>query len=221
MRYLLYIFTFFSFVVVPYSAYAGNDIVPNPPHVDEEIQVNCTGDDLTYVVYDSSDTPYLAGLCNTNFALGDEYLAYSPFYIAYYPTDDWFFTWPDTQPSPFNETNRWTFELLPTPAPPVTNHLWRSDNGFWGSTTIDDVTGSLTASVQATGADIWPLFRVVGIPIACLIALALIGFLYQAIYIPKTAKRGGKEIVNPNSPDLIYHDAKTLEFMRTYPHDKE
>ena len=98
-------------------------------------------------------------------------------------------------------------------SPTVSNNAtWRGNNGFWGSTTPISIVGDMTASVQNTGSSIWPLFKVVGIPIALILALALVNFMWQALYMPKNKK--ASEIVNSNGENFIYHSANDLEFKR-------
>lgn len=66
----------------------------------------------------------------------------------------------------------------------ASNATWGGD-GFWGSAfTTDDVSDTLEASVQATGADLWPLLVFVGIAIAFIIFLQMV-FLVNHSVKPK------------------------------------
>jgi len=94
-----------------------------------------------------------------------------------------------------------------------TNQTWGSNNGFWGDTSVGDVTTAMEASVQATGVNIYPLLTFVGIPLAFLLAGFLI-YLINKQLTPVTT--GKKEIVNPGGDDIIYHSAEDLEFRRNY-----
>jgi len=62
----------------------------------------------------------------------------------------------------------------PPPPPPPQTSIWGGSNGFWCSTTPSMIIDDMSASVADTGTNIWPLFAVVGIPIAFMIALYLV-----------------------------------------------
>ncbi len=51
---------------------------------------------------------------------------------------------------------------------------------FLGSTTPAELTASVANSVQTTGADIWPLVALVGIPLAFVIAAYVISLIKHA-----------------------------------------
>lgn len=97
----------------------------------------------------------------------------------------------------------------------TTNNTWHSQNGFWGSTTPISILGGMTASVQSTGASIWPLFKYVGIPLAFAIALHLINFIYNSV-VERKKRKNEITILNPNGEDFITHSAEDLEFKREY-----
>jgi len=94
----------------------------------------------------------------------------------------------------------------------IENATWGSPNGFWGDTTPTEIMGDMTASVQNTGAQIWPLFAFVGVVLAFGIAGLVVMFIKNSIK-PTT---GRKEIINPGGTDIIYHSAEDLEFKREY-----
>jgi len=96
--------------------------------------------------------------------------------------------------------------------PVVQNALWGSSNGFWGSTTPLDISETVVASVQATGIDIYPLLKFVGIPMGFLIALYLVWLINKTL----TPEKRGTRIINPDGDDIIYHSAEDLEFKREY-----
>lgn len=96
-----------------------------------------------------------------------------------------------------------------------TNQTWGSNNGFWGDTSIGDVTTAMEASVQATGANVWQLLTFVGIPLAFLLAGFLI-YLINKQLTPVKSSAENKEIINPGGSDFIYHSAEDLEFKRNY-----
>lgn len=70
----------------------------------------------------------------------------------------------------------------------VSTNMWGSDNGFWGSVDVSDVKGAMVASVQETGGSVWPMLKFVGIPLALIIALAVVNFIQQSVDYPKIAK---------------------------------
>lgn len=95
-----------------------------------------------------------------------------------------------------------------------TNATWGSNNGFWGDTTPTEIIGDMTAGVQNTGAQIWPLFAFVGVALAFGIAGLVV------MNIKTQVKPSRKEIINPKGEEFIYHSAEDLEFMREYGQDK-
>lgn len=97
---------------------------------------------------------------------------------------------------------------------PPENALWGSSNGFWGSTTPLDIAGTLQASVQATGVDIYPLLKFVGIPMGFLIALYLVWLINKTL-TPVPEKKLGKTL-DTDKEEFIYHSADDLEFKREY-----
>jgi hypothetical protein len=104
------------------------------------------------------------------------------------------------------------FHTEPYVAPVVVTNLWGSNNGFWGSTTPSVIAGDLEASVQATGANIWPLIAIVGIPVGFLIALWLVMLINKELTPIKETKKEKKY-------DFIYHSADDLEFKNNYGKD--
>jgi len=108
------------------------------------------------------------------------------------------------------------------------NRTWGSPNGFWGETTPTVVIDDMQASVAETGADIWPLFALLGVSIAFLIALAVINYIKQSAGEPAFAKTD-REIrariianeSNKKKEDFIYHSAEDLEFIREYGQEKK
>lgn len=87
-----------------------------------------------------------------NFVTGD----LEPFLIS------WFYSYENGNPS-ISLT-----DLNNPPAPP-NGSIWGTGNGIWGSTQVQDVSDTLTASVQETGLNLWPLLVFVGIVIAFVI----------------------------------------------------
>jgi len=92
------------------------------------------------------------------------------------------------------------------------DNIWGTTNGFWGDTTPTEIMGDMTASVQNTGAQIWPLFAFVGVVLAFGIAGLVVMFIKNSI----KPTIGRKEIINPGGTDIIYHSAEDLEFKREY-----
>jgi len=91
-----------------------------------------------------------------------------------------------------------------------TANIWGGSNGFWGSTTVSDVTETMTASVQTTGTNIWPMIKYMGIAMAFLFAY----YLIYLINIQLTPSK--KEEKKEKTVDIIYHSADDLEFKRNY-----
>ncbi len=89
------------------------------------------------------------------------------------------------------------------------NPTWGNSNGFWGSTTPTVIANDLKASVQSTGANIWPLLALVGIPMGFLIAFMLIRLINKELTPVQKPVEKKKE-------DFIYHSADDLEFKREY-----
>lgn len=52
---------------------------------------------------------------------------------------------------------------------------------FLGTTTPADLLASVTTGVQTTGADIWPLIVLAGIPIAFVVGGFIVSFVRRAI----------------------------------------
>lgn len=66
--------------------------------------------------------------------------------------------------------------ILPT-SPLNNNQTW-GDDGFWGaSVTTEDVKNDMVASVQATGANLWPMLIFLGV----VLAFAIFGYLVTSI----------------------------------------
>jgi len=74
-----------------------------------------------------------------------------------------------------------------TPAPSI----WKGNNGFWGSTTPMMIIDDMTASVQDTGANVWPLLTFVGIPVGFMIALYLVYMINAELKPTKTTDEPG------------------------------
>lgn len=101
-----------------------------------------------------------------------------------------------------------------------TNSTWGSSNGFWGdSFSAGDVSDTLQASVQATGADIWPLFTFVGIAIAFVIGLLLVSMI-QTTTQQNHFGKADKMVINPKGEEFIEHSVDDLEFKREYGQEK-
>lgn len=100
------------------------------------------------------------------------------------------------------------------------NQTWGSSNGFWGDNfTVNDIEDTLVASVQGTGANIWPLVALVGVPIGFLIAIWVSTLINDSVSKTEPKRKRGrprKTIINPDGEDFIYHSAKDLEFKREY-----
>ncbi len=119
--------------------------------------------------------------------------------------------------------DRWT--LTVTPAPVVTvvdfsesinisnptppNSTW-GDDGFWGSAvTTEDVREDMVASVQATGANLWPLLAFLGV----VLAFAIFGMVVNSISSsvkPKIERRQSKTF------DSVAFDAKADELQQFF-----
>jgi hypothetical protein len=103
------------------------------------------------------------------------------------------------------------------------NNIWVGGNGFWGSTTPSSILTTMSASVSETGGSIYPLIALVGIPIAFLLALALVSFIYQESQTKEAEKNKVQTIQTvkkkrgrPRKYNLIEHSASDLEFKRNY-----
>ncbi len=96
---------------------------------------------------------------------------------------------------------------------PNGNPTW-GDGGFWGSTgvvsdSVDGVIDGMEASVQATGADLWPMLIFLGI----VIAFAIFGWLVTSVKSsvkPKTPRTARKEF------DMDSFNSKADELMSFY-----
>lgn len=97
---------------------------------------------------------------------------------------------------------------------PISNSTWGTDNGFWGSTTPSTIISDMTASVQDTGTNLWPLFAMVGIPVAFFIALMLVSLINNQLTPPKNKKKD--DILNEKGEEFISHSVDDLEFKREY-----
>jgi len=135
----------------------------------------------------------------------------------------------DFEPEPY--TGDTIFSVL---ASENNSSIWQSNNGFWGSTTISDVTTSMEASVQATGINIYSLLKFMGLPILFTIALLLIHMINDQLSNKKATKsitnpvlvkrkrgRPRKTIINPTGSDFIEHSFNDLEFKRNYGSSKD
>lgn len=126
----------------------------------------------------------------------------------------------------YNSAPTFTFTVIDQP--PQSSIWGSSGNGFWGSTTVTDVTDTLEASVQATGVSIYPLLTFVGIPLGFLIAGLLIYLINKTLTPEKeTVINSNLEIApkrkrgRPRKYDLIYHSVEDLEFKRNYGRSKD
>jgi len=80
-----------------------------------------------------------------------------------------------------------TIFTIGNPPVPPSNATWGSPNGFWGETTPAVMIDDMSASVQDTGANVWPLFAFVGIPVGFAIAGYLI-FMIKMQLTPTVAE---------------------------------
>lgn len=93
------------------------------------------------------------------------------------------------------------------------NSIWGSSNGFWGDDfTAVDVKESMQASVQATGVSIWPLFALMGIPLAFIIAYYLVDFMYYSVYLGQTSKISSQ---SPYLDKMVYRPYKGYNRLRS------
>lgn len=88
-----------------------------------------------------------------------------------------------------------------------TNSTWGSSNGFWGDTTPSVIASDLTASVQDTGLNLWPLFAFLGVGLA---------FAIAGLLITNIREKSVPELKNKDGEDFIYHSNEDLEFRRNY-----
>jgi hypothetical protein len=93
----------------------------------------------------------------------------------------------------------------------LANNIWNSENGFWGSTTPGAIIGDMTASVQNTGANLWPLLAFVGVPIAFIIALYLIFMINQTLTPEKKKDEFSIDEFNKKADELQAFYSKTGE----------
>jgi len=83
------------------------------------------------------------------------------------------------------------FADIPAPAT-STNNTWGNDAGFWGDDfSTPELKDTLTASVQATGGDLWGLLVFAGV------ALAFIIFLQVVFLTKKSVKPTNKKEFDP------------------------
>jgi len=73
-------------------------------------------------------------------------------------------------------------------APTSSNATW-GDSGLWGEVTTDDVADTLTAGVQNTGANIWPLLIFAGIALAFIIFLQVVFLTQKSVKPTVTVKK--------------------------------
>jgi len=97
-----------------------------------------------------------------------------------------------------------------TPTPTTIDNIWRSPNGFWGTTTPTAMIGTMAASVQETNANIWPLFKIMGVLIGFMIAGYLVYFIKLELEPRKVAATPGK------TEEFIEHSTADLKFKREY-----
>ncbi len=101
----------------------------------------------------------------------------------------------------------------------VTTNIWGTNNGFWGDdfSTVD-IKDSLQASVQATGVSIWPLFYLIGVPLAFILAYYILDFLYYSIYLGQTSKISSRW---PYLDKMVYLPYKGYKRLRSRKWNRE
>jgi hypothetical protein len=115
----------------------------------------------------------------------------------------------------YDEIGNTTIEQFNFDAIDVQNsNIWGGSNGFWGNTTVGDVTTAMEASVQATGANVWGLLTFVGLPIAFLLAGLLLYMIKKELTPVSVTKNQTKK------DNFIYHSPEDLEFKREYGQEK-
>lgn len=107
----------------------------------------------------------------------------------------------------FEQNSNTSFMIVPAIS---NNTMWGSNNGFWGSTTPIDIMGTMAASVQETGENIWPLFKILGVLVGFMIAYYLVYFIKLELEPRKVAAAPGK------TDEFIEHNPPDLEFKREY-----
>lgn len=106
------------------------------------------------------------------------------------------------------------FTIDPNFVSPIsTNTTWGNDNGFWGdSFSIPDIKNNMQASVQATGVSIWPLFALLGIPIAFILAYYLLDFIYYSVIMGQSSKLSS---MSPKLDRAVYLPYKGYNRLRS------
>lgn len=90
----------------------------------------------------------------------------------------------------------------------IINDTW-GNNGFWGASfTTNDVSETLEASVQATGAELWPLLVFVGIAIAFIVFLQLVFLVNHSVKPKKVVKKKSDSYGPENSNHRDYRAYK-------------
>lgn len=92
---------------------------------------------------------------------------------------------------------------------PNENSTWNNSAGFWGDDfSTASVTGTLAASVQSTGADIWPLLIFLGVSLAFIIFLQVV-FLTKKSVKPSNKKDFDPVAFNKKADELEEFYSKT------------
>lgn len=220
MKKILFLFIFTAILTHAHNAYAGfhSEITDGGGFT-----IQCEGDEVGILV---STLPgefyYIIDSFNSSYGgVGTPPTAYDCNGTYYLETADlqgetsFNFVFVDSANNPV-ESTRFNFSSFPVssniPTPPAPSQsIWRGNNGFWGSTTPSEVADSLEASVQATGANIWPMYTYVGIGIAFFIALMVLQFIIFSIQEKRQTQKKERK-----KEDFIYHSAEDLEFKRNY-----
>jgi len=216
---------FLGFVM---SAFASSfTITPNPATTDNyrQSEFTHTGNDTTdyWILCESLNENDVCnvgfgnetnGIWENSYVTNTVFLTPGTYSVLNYNDENYInygtYTYTDIKNSPdFIQEYFFTIENTPQNA-----NIWGSNNGFWGSTTVGEVTVAMTASVQETGTNIWPMLKYMGIAMAFLFAYYLIYLINIQLTAPK------KEIEKAEKPqktvDIIYHTADDLEFKRNY-----
>jgi hypothetical protein len=73
-------------------------------------------------------------------------------------------------------------------------NTWRGDYGFLGSTSPLELSASVARGVQDTGVSLWPLFALVGVALAFVIAGLLVNFTKYSFDDDPVMKKGRREL---------------------------
>jgi len=83
---------------------------------------------------------------------------------------------------------------------------------FLASTSPLALMASVTSGVQITGAELWPLFTLVGIPLAFLIAGFVVSFIIFSMLTKKKEKSSGyEESFTPEQMTAVTEKIKEIE----------